>query len=151
MHTTTKPSRPALRLGSLWVVGAVLSLSAASAMAAVRSPNAEIQARYAQERARCLNGTSNEDRSTCLTEAAAARAAAQQGKLDDGGATYRRNARERCKALTGADAGDCMARMNGKGTTSGSAESGGIYRETVTREVHPADASASAASAAPAR
>ena len=147
MHTTFKPSGSMLRLGSLCIVSVLLSLPAASAMAAARGPAAEIQARYAQERAKCLNGTSNEDRATCLTEASAARAAAMQGKLDEGNGRYHRNAMDRCKALSGADAKDCMARMNGEGTTSGSAEAGGIYRELVTREVKPADAPASAAPA----
>ncbi|HEY8710778.1 MAG TPA: hypothetical protein VIM34_22600 [Burkholderiaceae bacterium] len=148
MHITLfKPPVSALRLGSLCIASAVLSLSAASAMAAARGPVSEIQARYAQERARCLNGTSNEDRDTCLKEAGAARAAAMQGKLDEGNDRYRQNALERCKALSGADAKDCIARMNGAGTTSGSAEAGGIFRELVTREVPPADMPASAAPA----
>ena len=145
MHTTHfKPHASLLRLVSLCVVGAASALSAASAMAAAHGPATDIQARYAQERAKCLNGTSNEDRATCLKEAGAARQAAMQGKLDEGDARYHHNAMDRCKALSGADAKDCRARMNGAGTTSGSAESGGIYRETVTREVHPADAAASA-------
>ena len=149
MHTTHfKPRASLLRLGDLCIVSAVLGLSAAPAMAAAHGPAAEVQARYAQERAKCLNGTSNEDRATCLKEVGAAREAAMQGKLDEGDTRYRHNAMDRCKALSGADAKDCRARMNGAGTTSGSAESGGIYRETVTRKVDPADA---AASAAPAR
>ena len=149
MHTTTtfKPTGSLLHLGSLCVVSAVLGLSAASAMAAAHGAASEIQARYAQERAKCLNGTSNEDRATCLKEAGAARAAAMQGKLEEGDTRYHHNAMDRCKALSGADAKDCRACMNGAGTISGSAESGGIYRETVTREVQPADAPASAAPA----
>lgn len=149
MHTTQFEPRASLRqLVTLCVVSAAAALSAASAMAAAHGPATEVQEHYAQERAKCLNGTSNEDRATCLKEAGAAREAAMQGKLDEGDTRYRHNAMDRCKALSGADAKDCRARMNGAGTTSGSAESGGIYRETVTRKVDPADA---AASAAPAR
>ena len=90
----------------------------------------------------------HQDRDTCLKEAGAARDAARKGQLDEGGAAYRRNAKERCDALSGDEAKDCLARMDGKGTISGTPEAGGIYRELVTREVQaPADA----ASASPAR
>ena len=95
----------------------------------------------------CTNGQSNQDRATCLQEAGAARDAANKGQLNDGDARYRRNAKVRCDALTGDEARDCLARMQGKGTTSGSAEAGGIYRETVTREVKPPEDPASAAPA----
>ena len=45
---------------------------------------------------------------------------------------YARNALERCKALPEPDRNDCVLRMQGRGTTSGSVEGGGIYRELVT-------------------
>ncbi|MDE2094460.1 MAG: hypothetical protein KGI87_11470, partial [Burkholderiales bacterium] len=123
MHTSHfKPSSAMLRLVGLCVVGAASALSAASALAAAHGPAAEVQARYAQERAKCLSGTSNQDRATCLKEAGAAREAAMQHKLDEGGARYHHNAMDRCKALGGADAKDCRARVNGAGTTSGSAD-----------------------------
>jgi hypothetical protein len=133
------PVHPVLRAGSLCAISAVLSICAATAMAVAQTPAAEIQSRYEQERARCLDGTSNQDRATCLKEAGAARDEARKGNLNDGDAKYRRNARVRCEALSGDEARDCLARMKGKGTTSGSAESGGILRETVTRETKPVE------------
>jgi hypothetical protein len=92
----------------------------------------------------CLAGTSNQDRATCLREAGAALAAAQRAGPDaESDATYERNARKRCERLPDSERRDCMARMDGQGTTSGSAAAGGIYRELVTREtVVPAPTSA---------
>ena len=147
MNTASKRIHSIRRSGSLCAISAVLSVCAAAAMAVANTPSAEIQARYEQERATCLNGTSNQDRATCLKEAGAARDEARKGQLNDGDAKYHRNAKVRCEALAGDEARDCLARMKGKGTTSGSVEAGGILRETVTREVKPVDAPASEAPA----
>lgn len=135
---------------------ALLALAAAfagpAAAAAGKTDLAAAQTRYQQERAVCLNGQSNQDRSTCLREAGAAYAQARKGGLDDGPADYTRNASQRCDVLPGADRLDCLARMQGQGTTSGSVAGGGIYRELVTREsATSAPAPSGAASAAPAR
>jgi hypothetical protein len=105
-------------------------------MAVANTPSADIEARYHAERATCMSGSSNQDRSTCLKEAGAARDEARKGQLTDGDGKLRQNAKQRCDALSGDDARDCLARMKGKGTTSGSAQGGGILRETVTRETH---------------
>lgn len=90
---------------------------------------------YQQERAACMNGSSNQDRATCLREAGAALAEARKGKAGGSAADYERNASARCDRLPDPDRRDCLARMKGEGTTSGSAARGGIYRELVTREV----------------
>ena len=120
-------------------------------MSATGSASADVQARYQQDRANCLSGSSNQDRATCLKEAGAARAAARQGQLDDAGAAKQGNARLRCQALTGDDAKDCISRASGNGTVSGSARTGGVLRETVTTQILPAEPPASAPSpAAPA-
>ena len=154
-ETGTIHRHPILRAGSLCAISAVLSVGAAAAMAVAETPAADIQMRYQQERAKCLEGSSNQDRATCLKEAGAARDEARKGQLNDGDAKYRSNARDRCNALTGDEARDCLARMKGKGnsntgntnttntttnTTSGSAQTGGILRETVTRETKPVEA-----------
>jgi hypothetical protein len=123
---------------------ALFALCAQTAFAATPGPAAEIQARYEQERAKCLDGTSNQDRATCLKEAGASREAARRGLLNTGDETYRRNAKARCDALGGDEARDCLARMKGQGTTSGSAQAGGIYRELTTGEEKPAEPAASA-------
>jgi hypothetical protein len=113
-------------------VFAACALSVMAAHAAKPAPSAA-QERYDQERAKCMNGSSNQDKATCLKEAGAARDEARKGQLDDGAAKYDKNARGRCDALSGDEAKDCRARMKGAGTVSGSAQSGGILRESVTR------------------
>ena len=116
-------------------VGALLGASAALAAPASK---AEVQARYQQERAQCLSGQSHQDRRTCLQEAGAARGEALKGRLDDGQAQrYEQNALMRCNALPVDDRDECHARIRGEGTTSGSVEAGGIYRELVTVEPAP--------------
>lgn len=116
----------------------------ASPYASAEMSSAEAQARYQQERARCISGESGQDYATCLREAGAALQAARRGQLDDADATYRSNALERCKALPPDEAKDCRDRMRGQGTSSGSVKGGGIYREkttTETRVLEPAPAS----------
>ena len=94
---------------------------------------------YDKERAVCMSGRSNQDQATCLKEAGAARDAGKRGQLIDAdAASYKKNAVDRCMALAGDDARDCMTRMNGGGTVSGSVEAGGLYRESVTTQVNPA-------------
>ena len=138
MNTTPHRTPSLFRSGSLCALSVALSLCAAAAAAVAETPSAEAQLRYEQDRARCTNGTSNQDRATCLKEAGAARDEARKGQLkDDGSARHKQNAKVRCEALTGDEARDCKARMAGQGTVSGSPEAGGVLRETVTRETKP--------------
>ena len=98
-----------------------------------RGSDADAQARYQRERAACMAGqTTNEDRATCLREAGAALAEARKGNLTSGDGQLRKNANERCKVLTGDERADCVARMSGQGSVSGSVGGGGILREKVT-------------------
>jgi hypothetical protein len=117
--------------GALLLVGSLLV--GASAIAAT----SEELARYQQERAVCTSGQSNQDRATCLREAGAAFAEAKQHGLDDSSAQQAQNATKRCDRLPDPDRRDCIARMQGQGTTSGSVAGGGVYRELVTREPGP--------------
>jgi hypothetical protein len=110
------------------------ALACSAAVGATDSTRADAQRRYQQDRAVCLGGQSQQDRSTCLREAGAALAEAQRGALTDDTANRARNRQQRCESLPTADRRPCEARMAGQGTTSGSAASGGIYRELVIRE-----------------
>lgn len=89
---------------------------------------------YQQERAACMDGSSQQDRATCLREAAAARGEAKRGHLTES-TSYEENATARCNVLPPSDRQDCIKRIHGQGTVSGSVESGGIYRETTTTVV----------------
>jgi hypothetical protein len=134
--TRTHFSRPTL---ALLILGTVFA--SASALAASKTDSSDAAARYRQERAVCMSGQSNQDQATCLREAGAAYAQAKKGNLGDDPAPYKANASKRCERLPDPDRRDCMARMDGQGTTSGSVAAGGISRELVTREtVAPAAA-----------
>ena len=112
----------------------VMLASAGSAWAAGAAAT-DAQARYQQERLVCTSGKSNQDRATCLKEAGAAYAEARKGGWPASDpAALGANQRQRCAVLPDGDRQDCLARMAGQGTTSGSAAAGGISRELVTRD-----------------
>jgi hypothetical protein len=115
---------------ALCAAGSLLVLS--TAMAAGRSSQSEAQATYNSDRAACMRGDSGQDRATCLKEAGAALGEAKRGNLNDNKAEFERNRLSRCDQQPQADRADCVRRMNGEGTTSGSVQGGGIYRELVT-------------------
>ncbi len=95
--------------------------------------SSEAQQRYQQERAHCLSGQSNQDRATCLREAAAALQEARRNRLDTGSsASLEANATARCQAQPAADRAACVARVTGVGSTQGSVEAGGLIRQTET-------------------
>jgi hypothetical protein len=92
----------------------------------------EAKARYQQERATCISGRSHQDRTTCLREAGAALAESKRGNLGGGMGPYEQNQLRRCDAHPAEDREDCLRRMRGEGTISGSVEGGSIYRELRT-------------------
>lgn len=120
---------------SHWLVPAALcaTLIGLSAYAmASDTVTPEKTRRYQEERQACLRGDTNQVQSACLKEAQA-RYAEKPGATPELSATQlQQNANARCDVLKGTDRGDCLARMRGEGTTQGSAQGGGIYRELVT-------------------
>jgi hypothetical protein len=90
---------------------------------------ANAQKLYQRDRAACLDGRTNQDRNTCLREAAAAFQESKRGRLGDSEADFERNRLLRCEQQPAEDRQACIRRMNGEGFTSGSVEGGGIYRE----------------------
>jgi len=141
-------ARTQLSRSTLALLSLVAALASASSLAASKVDSADALARYHQERAACMSGQSSQDRATCLREAGAAFAQAKQGQAREDPAQYKTNASTRCERLPDADRRDCMARMDGQGTTSGSVAAGGIYRELVTRETGSPDAASGAPAAA---
>lgn len=117
----------------------VMALSAGAAFAQSRVAPDEVRLRYLLERADCEEGPADRDRAACLRDAAAAYAEARRGTLDSGSGSFERNALQRCEALQRDDREDCIARIRGQGTTSGSIEGGGLYREFRTREIGPSE------------
>jgi hypothetical protein len=112
---------------------ATLPALAADDGAATPATPAAAEARYDRERSRCLAGQSQEDQKTCLREAGAALQAARQHQLtSDSPDQLAANARRRCDPLPPDDKKDCLARMSGEGTVTGSVAGGGLLRELVT-------------------
>jgi hypothetical protein len=121
---------PFLRL-SAFTFGAML----VAGMAAAAGGNLpEAQARYQQDRAACISGQSQQDRATCLKEAGAALQEAKRGRLGNDPGSYEQNRLSRCDRHAGGDREDCLRRMRGEGTVSGSVEGGGVYRELRTTQ-----------------
>ena len=114
-----------------------LALAAAAvcfAATAQTTASADAKARYEKERAACLNGTSHQDRATCLQEAGAALNEARHGRLTTSD-QLKANALSRCNALPDADRADCRSRVNNESNSSvkGTVEGGGVIKETTTR------------------
>jgi hypothetical protein len=134
-------------LRSLWpllVLAAAVGASPAVA-AGKRSPAAASEALYQRDAAVCLSRGYKGARNECLSDASTDRASREPVTIDPDPGRYARNALQRCEALKEPDRGDCVARMQGQGTTSGSVAGGGIYRELVTREVVVAPAARASA------
>ena len=108
-------SRPAW---AVLLLGGTLVTTAA--LGATGSARSDAQLRYQQERAACLSGQTNQDRTTCLREAGAALAEARRGELESARSELLNNQLRRCDPLPNVERQACIARMSGKGTTSGS-------------------------------
>ncbi len=124
---SAQETNPSVALWAGAVVGAMLIAGMATA-----GNLSEAEARYRQERAACMSGQSKQDRTTCLREAGAALQEAKRGRSDESQHLYEKNRLLRCDRLPAADRDDCLRRMRGEGSVSGSVEGGGIYRELQT-------------------
>ena len=113
----------------------LLGLASAPAAAAAKQTVAQRQAGAEGGRAGCRYGLSNAGPGACLSKAEYELTESRQSALDKDPAQYRRNALMRCDGLKGDDKQDCVKRIDGQGTTTGSVEGGGIYRELKTRVV----------------
>lgn len=143
------PSRRATTLARRRQPGALTTLAAGALLAAlmlhapptVAAPTSEqlkaARAHYESERKACLDGSSHQDRSTCLKEAAAAYADAQRQPLagGQGADDYKANAVKRCAVQPPEQRADCERMALGGGMQSGSVASGGVVTEMVTRSV----------------
>ena len=123
-------------LSRLLVAAGLAALS--GPLLAATTTAGETQATYQRDVTACRSGKTGPELSSCMQEARAAYAEARKGVLGDGIDVDTSTAIKRCDALKENDEHvACIARMNGKGTTSGSVAGGGIYRELVTREPAP--------------
>lgn len=122
------------RSGALSLCAVGTLILASQGLAAEHGKASDAQAAYERDRAACMSGASNQDRAICLKEAGAALQEAKRGALDTNTeqAQFEANRLRRCDNQPPGDREDCIRRMNGEGTTRGSVQSGGIYRELVT-------------------
>jgi len=114
------------------VLALLAAIASGIAFADTHGGKSSPAARYEVDRAMCLQGQTSQDRSTCLREAAAAFAQAKRGDGDDAQDQFEANRLQRCEPLPAEQRADCIARMHGEGSSSGSVAGGGIYRELVT-------------------
>jgi len=120
-----------------------------ASLGATAAPPSSAASRPAAEP--CMQGRTPSGGVGCISAAEAKLTRSRQAALDKDPAQYQRNALVRCDRLVGDDRTDCVARIQGQGTTSGSVEAGGLYRELVTRSVGtPAPAAQPAPVAQPA-
>ncbi len=141
----TQPLQRGLRHALCLIALAAATASAWSASAAAATPAAAAASKgdrpaasaspspYQRDQARCMRMRIHGERANCLSEASTAQQARKPSTVDPDPGRYARNAIERCKPLPEPDRSDCVARMQGQGTTSGSVSGGGISRELVTR------------------
>jgi hypothetical protein len=116
-----------------WLSMSAMAWACAPTLAQGNSATSDASAVYQRERAACLSIASVDERATCLREAVAAQTQRRKGATPaDDTAAFERNAQQRCDALPVDDRKDCVARMQGQGSTSGSVSGGGILREKVT-------------------
>ena len=114
-------------LSSIVAAGAAALGLAGDAVADDRS---DAQLRYQQDRAACFTAQFIVDRESCLREAGAALQEARRGTLGSADEReFEQNRLARCTTLPPSDQDDCVRRMSGEGTSSGSVEQGGILRE----------------------
>ena len=129
-HTRHQSAHPARVLVMLLAV-----LGCSSVLAAGKAGAPDPKVRYQRELALCAAIRLPDDRANCLSEASTRFAGTQPARPDEQADILASNALKRCEPLHDQDRLDCIARMQGQGSTSGSVDSGGIYRELVTREV----------------
>ena len=121
--------QPAFVAASLALVG----LLAIGNAVAAGPKSSEAQLRYNRDRAKCMRGESNQDRATCLKEAGAALQESRKAgaAAPSGRGELARNRVKRCEGLPAREREECTARMD-SGSTSGTAEQGGVLRELST-------------------
>lgn len=84
------------------------------------------------ETAACNNGTTQQDRATCLTEVKNADEARRAGQAGNAGAQLQTNAMQRCNILPAQEKVACEARVAGYGNPKGSVAGGGVITEIET-------------------
>lgn len=121
-----RTSRSMIRNSAAALLAAGVSLGAMGQTANVDSP----EARFKRERAACLDGSSHQDRATCLKEATNALDEARRNRSSSRGAPdLSSNQLARCERVPTQDREACQRLAMGQGKSSGSVEGGGVIKE----------------------
>lgn len=115
----------------LWLFAVALAAPAAFAASPAAPTDARPQVHRSGATCTPVRG---DERANCLSEASTRLASTRPSRAGENPEQLARNALRRCEPLNGPDRQDCVARIQGQGTTTGSVAGGGIYRELVTRE-----------------
>lgn len=133
-----------------WLQAAAHSATPTTATSTTATPTKaaaakDAEAAYREARARCLSGSSQQGRATCLKEAGAVRAERQSGRADGSAsaATLQANALKRCEAQPPQARDECERLVRGEGSQEGTVKGGGVIKEIVTQV--PAVAASAAA------
>jgi hypothetical protein len=102
------------------------ALGASTALAAGKGATSDPQARYQREAGACNTARISDRRADCLSDAALRLAISLPTPAIESPAALARNVLKRCEPLPEQDRKDCVARMQGQGTTSGSVAGGGM-------------------------
>ena len=131
---TRLPTKASRSRGGLAYFGfaALLAVTAATAQIATGTTGIDASGSFQQEIQACMNGKTQQDQATCMTEARNAQADKKRGALDNSSGNTGVNAVARCDALLGEERAACQARVLGYGNTSGSVSGGGVLREVET-------------------
>jgi hypothetical protein len=128
-------STTAPRLASLGLAAA--TVLAFSALAASPREPTNPKAQYQREAGRCMVLRQLDDRDNCLDAAYGRYLNTQPTPTEELAHQLKANALKRCEPLPEALRKDCIERMSGGGTQTGSVAEGGVYRELVTIVVGP--------------
>ncbi|MBW8848485.1 MAG: hypothetical protein JF607_26410 [Burkholderiales bacterium] len=123
---------------SALVATALLATASLAQAASVPKRVDDARLQYERERADCMMGRTNEPKSTCLREAAAAYAQARQGRLithPESPDQLMANALKRCEVQKGDDRDMCERRVRGEGQVDGGVSSGGQVNTLTVRTV----------------
>ena len=112
-------------------ISALLAITA-SAQIASGTTGIDATGNAASEMAACKNGTTQQSRETCMTEARNASSSKRAGRLDNAGGQFKANALLRCEPLKGEDKIACEARVVGLGSAQGSVAGGGVITQVET-------------------
>jgi len=141
-HPPLSSTSHALRLAASVTAFVLLTIgvvTAASAQIASGTTGIDATGNAQSELAACVNGKTQQDRETCITEVRNANAAKRAGKVDNSGGRFKENALARCDVFRGEEQIACQARIVGYGDAGGSVAGGGVIRQIETVVV-PADA-----------